>query len=136
MTQENKVGTKRVKRRAPINGARNVLTVQGKEPGFAYRIVNDEGDRISMMQERGYEIVTDSSIKIGDRRVATPSQQGSAVRMSVGKGIEGVLMRIPQEFYDEDQESKQQQVNELEAQMKREAKGSADYGKVEISISK
>ena len=38
--------------RTPISG-RNVLTVQGKEPGYVYRIVNDSGDRIAQFQAAG-----------------------------------------------------------------------------------
>ena len=62
------LATKRKPRRASINGTRNVLTVSGKEPGFEYRIVNDDGDRVSQFEEMGYEVVKDSGIKVGDRR--------------------------------------------------------------------
>ena len=130
MTVENTLAKKRTKRRTPINGARNILTVQGKEPGFEYRIVNDDGDRVSQLEERGYEVVTDSSVKVGDRRIANPTQQGSPVRVSVGQGVQGVLMRIPTEFYEEDQIAKAAHVNELEATMKKDAKAKADYGSI------
>lgn len=133
MTQDNLQTKKRRPRRTSINGTRNVLTVQGKEPGFVYRIVNDDGDRVGQMEDIGYEVVCDSSVKVGDRRVANATQQGSPVRVSVGRGVQGVLMRIPKEFYDEDQAAKQNNLNELDAQMKREIKTSADYGKVSIS---
>lgn len=132
MTLET-VAKKRTRKRVPISGARNILTVQGKEPGFEYRIVNDDGDRISTMEERGYEVVTDTSIKVGDRRIANPTQQGSPVRVSVGGGVQGVLMRIPKEWYEEDQAAKAAQVNELEATTKKEAQANSDYGKIKIS---
>ena len=45
-------------RRIPLSG-RNVLTVQGKDPNYAYRIVNDEEDRIARFQDAGYELVAD-----------------------------------------------------------------------------
>lgn len=119
-------------RRTPINGTRNILTVRGKEPGFEYRIVNDDGDRVSQFQERGYELVTDSSVQVGDRRIANPTQEGSAIEVSVGGGKKAFLMRIKKEWYDEDQAAKQEYVNETEAGIKREAKSIADYGKLEI----
>lgn len=132
-TPEKTLATKRTKRRTPIQGGRNVLTVQGKEPGFVYRVVNDDGDRVSQFEAQGYEIVTDSNIKVGDRRVANPTKSGSPNEVSVGGGKKAFVMRIPQEFYDEDQAAKQAYVDETEKGMKDEARKTADYGKLQIS---
>lgn len=118
----------RKKTRVPISGARNVLTVKGKEPGFHYRVVNDVGDRIEMFKEAGYEVVTHEA-KIGDRRLATPSKLGAAATTHVGGGMQGVLMRIPQEWYDEDQDAKENRLRETEAAM---SSSDADYGSVNI----
>ncbi len=126
---ENKTGRTK---RTPINGVRNVLTVSGKDPNYEYRIVNDTGDRISAMQERGYEIVSDTNIKVGDRRVANPTQEGSAVQASVGKGIKAYVMRIKKDWYTEDQAEKQNLVNESEQAMRKTAKQEGMYGKLEI----
>jgi hypothetical protein len=119
-------------KRTPVNGKRNVLTVQGKDPNYEYRIVNDTGDRVALMQERGYEIVSDSTVKVGDRRVANPTQEGSPVMASVGGGTKAYLMRIKKEWYQEDQEEKARAVAETEQSMKRDAKEGM-YGKLEIS---
>ena len=119
-------------RRTPINGIRNKLNVRGKEPGFEYRIVNDIDDRIELMKERGYEIVTDSSVSVGDKRIANPTQEGSPVKISVGQGIQAYVMRQREDWHKEDQETKRQQADELEAQMKREAKDAGFYGKLKI----
>lgn len=118
----------RKKTRTPISGARNVLTVKGKEPGFHYRIVNDVGDRIDMFKEAGYEVVTHEA-KIGDRRLAQPSKLGAAATTHVGNGVQGVLMRIPQEWYDEDQEAKENKLRETEDAM---SSSDADYGSLKI----
>lgn len=120
--------------RASINGVRNVLTVSGKEPGYHYRIVNDEGDRIAQMQERGYEIVTDQTVKVGERRVANPTQEGSPVMASVGGGKKAFVMRIPDEFYQEDKAAKAKYVDDMEGSMVRTAK-EGNYGKLELSSS-
>lgn len=117
--------------RTPI-GTRNVLTVQGKEPGYVYRIVNDSGDRVEQFKGLGYEIVTDNKVKVGDRRIANPTQEGSPVQVSVGGGLKGYLMRIPQEYYDDDQKAKQSHVNELESTLKQEARQNSDYGKLDL----
>lgn len=112
---------------------RSVLGIKGKEPGYVYRIVNDTGDRIASFQEQGYEIVTDSSITIGDRRVGRASADGSPVQVAVGNGIDGYLMRIKEEYYKEDQAYKEQKLAELEQSMKKEANEIADYGRLKIS---
>ena len=117
-------------KRTPLAN-RSVLGIKGKEPGYVYRIVNDTGDRISSFQEQGYEIVTDSTITIGDRRVGKASADGSPVQVSVGGGVDGFLMRIKDEFYKEDQDYKEQKLAELEGSMKRDS--GTDYGSLKLS---
>ena len=112
---------------------RSVLGIKGKEPGYVYRIVNDTGVRIASFQEQGYEIVTDSSITIGDRRVGKASADGSPVQVAVGNGIDGYLMRIKEEYYKEDQAYKEQKLSELEQSMRKEAKDISDYGNLKIT---
>ena len=118
-------------RRSDINGRRNVLTASNKEPGFVYRFVNDTGDRVSQFQEMGYEVVTDKTIRIGDRRVAVASAEGSPRTAKVGGGVSAVLMKIKDEWYNEDQAAKQAEVDEIEKSIK-QTPGEGSYGKVEI----
>lgn len=120
-------------KRTPINGTRNILTIRGQEPGYRYRIVNDDGDRIPMLQEQGYELVQDASITVGDRRIANPTKEGSPVQVSVGGGQKGFVMRIKDEWYQEDQKTKQKSVDDLDESMKANAKKIADYGSLKIS---
>jgi hypothetical protein len=120
-------------RRTPINGTRNRLNVRGKEDGYVYRIVNDIDDRIQNFQEMGYEIVSDSDVSVGDKRVATPTAEGSPVKVSVGQGIQAYVMRQKQEYFDEDQKAKQEKVNELEASIKRDAETLGLKGSIKLS---
>lgn len=117
-------------KRTPISG-RNVLTVKGKEPGYEYRIVNDTGDRIEMFKDAGWELVESKTVTVGDRRVDRTTSEGSYAQVSVGGGTKAFVMRIPKEYYDEDQKAKQAQVNALEESMKKQALSSSDYGKLE-----
>ena len=121
----------RVKRpqRTPLAN-RSILGVKGKEPGYVYRIVNDIGDRVATFQEQGYEIVSDSSVTIGDRRVGIATHDGSPVQVSVGQGVQGYLMRQKDEYYKEDQEYKEQKLQELEQSMKKQS--AQDYGDIKI----
>lgn len=117
--------------RTPISG-RNVLTVSGKEPGYTYRVVNDQGDRVAEFLDRGYELVEAADVRVGDKRVNATTPEGTKAQVSVGKGEKAFVMRIKQEWYDEDQKAKQAQVNELEAAIKQNGSGAADYGTVKI----
>ena len=130
MTTETKK-TQRVKR-TPINGQRSILNVKGKDPAYSYRIVNDVDDRINEFLERGYEIVTDEGIQVGDKRVAKPTQSGSAVELSVGQGTKAFLMRIKKEWYDEDQAEKNAKVDQIETQMKADPRKDGNYGSIKI----
>ncbi len=116
--------------RTPISG-RNVLTVNGKEPGYSYRVVNDNGDRIAQFLDAGYELVDASTITVGDKRVNAATAEGSKAQVSVGKGDKAYVMRIKQDWFDEDQKAKQARVNELEESIKQKS-GNADYGTVKI----
>ena len=122
-------------RRTSINGVRNVLSVTGTEPGFVYRFVNDTGDRVAQFQEAGYEIVTDEkgAVKVGDKRVGKASATGSAVEANVGQGTKAYLMRIPEEWYQEDQAAKQAAIDQREQAMLDEARRSGLTGNVKIS---
>lgn len=123
---------KRAARRTSINGTRNVLNISGKEPGWSYRVVNDVGDRIEQLKEIGYEIVEDSKVQVGDRRIANPTKEGSPVKVSVGGGVQGYVMRIRQEWKDEDQAKKDAHVDKIEQGLVRDAKEQSDYGKITV----
>ena len=134
MTKEaiSKAPERRV-RRTPV-GRRNVLTVTGKDPDYVYRIVNDTGDRVQTFLDAGYEVVSSKSVKVGDKRIGTPSNEGSVADVSVGGGQRAVVMRQRRDWYDEDQAAKQAHVNAIE-ESTREKALDGTYGKLEISRS-
>ena len=121
------------KKRIPVSGdERNVLTVRNKEPGFVYRFVNNVSDRIQKFMDAGYEPVSrESAGAIGDRRVDSSEGTSSIVEKSVGLGQKAILMRQPEEFYSEDQQTKQKRVDDLEVAMKHDAK-QGRYGKLDV----
>lgn len=119
--------------RTPV-GQRNILTVRGKDPNYEYRIVNDVEDRITQFQEAGYEIVSDESVQVGDKRVSAASSIGSAKQLSVGGGTKAYVMRIRKDWYEEDQATKLRQVAAQEDSIKAKALD-GNYGKLEISRS-
>lgn len=106
-------------RRTPI-GRRNRLSVENKDPNYVYRIVNDIDGRVQDMIDRDYEVVLDATV--GDKRVDTASPLGSAKQISVGKGIQAIVMRKRRDWHDEDQALKQKEIDDLEASMTEAAK--------------
>lgn len=106
------------KARKPIN-SKSLLRAE-QRPGFVRRYVNDVDARIQMFLDAGYEPVTGQD-NVNDYRAQDGSQLGSVVRKPVGGGITAVLMEIPEEFYREDQISKQADVDAYEHAIKRDA---------------
>ena len=103
--------------RVPVT-ERNILSVKGREPGWHYRIVNDQGDRIQQLMDAGYELVEAESVQVGDKRITSVAPEGSKAQVSVGGGVKAFVMRQKQEWYDEDQAAKQARVNKLEESIK------------------
>uniref|UniRef100_A0A6M3KP34 Uncharacterized protein n=1 Tax=viral metagenome TaxID=1070528 RepID=A0A6M3KP34_9ZZZZ len=87
------------------------------EPGYHYHLVNDVDNRIERFKKAGYELVTG---KVHDKgsNVEDPSQMGSVASHPVGKGVTGYYMRIPQEWYDQDQAEKQEENDRIMNQIK------------------
>lgn len=115
--------------RKPV-GIRNRLDTENKDPNFVYRYVNDVHDRVSMFEDGGYEIVDINKHKLGKPRLNVGSPQDNSI--SVGGGTNAVLMRIPKEFYAEDQKVKEARVDEVEKGVKNpQIDGS--YGNIKVA---
>ncbi len=99
------------KQRIPLH-KRNTIKSEGR-PGFVRRIVNNTPGRIQAFLDAGYTVVTDGT-EVGDHATGLSSGVGSASTRQVGGGVEGVLMEIPIELYNEDQAEKQSQVDRTE----------------------
>ena len=80
------------------------------DDGFHYRVFNDgwakEPGRIQRAQRAGYEIVEGwETLPVGTNDDGSP--------------IKGVLMRIPDEWYEEDQKAKQREVDKIDEAVKK-----------------
>lgn len=107
------------KKRTPVGGARDVLTLTGKDPNYEYRFVVDVPGRIQRFIDGGWEVVTDPH-DVGQAVVDRGTKVGSAVTKASGDGRTMVAMRILKEWYDEDQKAKQERLDALDATMKAE----------------
>jgi hypothetical protein len=117
-------------KRIPI-GTGNVLTAE-QRPGFVRRFVNDQDGRVERFKDAGYTPVLDQSADTSAQGAGKPSLLGNVVRKSVGGGRHAVLMEIPQEWYDEDQELKQREVDAKEGSMEPNTR-EGQFGSVTIN---
>lgn len=124
--QSRVAGTKSRPTRVPVSGNRDILTVMGKDNDYKYRWVkdiNESGQRIFKFRQAGYEFVdatTAAQYGIGSDSVYDASDLGSLIRKPAGDGTHLYLMRIPMEFFEEDQATKQQDIKKTENQIMRE----------------
>lgn len=119
-------------RRTPV-GYRNRFDVSGKDENFHYRIVSDKEGRIQEFLDAGYEVVDKTQTKLGASRLEGGSSIGSTSSIPLGAGDTGVLMRIPKEFYDEDQRAKELKIKEAEKALRAPAQSGAMYGDIKVS---
>ena len=125
-------------RRTPVDRPRDILTVLNKDPNYEYRWAADDPKRpgrIALLRERGYEVVVEE-MEIGQRTVDRESKVGSAITKAAGGGITLVLMRIPREWYEEDQKAKQAKVDAQEEAMKADVRQGRIPGSVQPAFGK
>jgi hypothetical protein len=119
--------------RIPVH-ERSVISFKGKDNGYEYRLVNDKEDRVSIFKDAGYEVVR-SDLGIGDDKAGEGTSLGSIVTKSVGRGIKGVLLRIPKDLYEEDQRKKLEKLKATDAALKNKTSNAGEGfygGKLEI----
>ena len=119
--------------RVPM-GRRQVLNVSGlkDQDSFHYHWFNDVDQRIQNAIEAGYVFVDKQGLQVGDATIESARGTESVLKKGVGGGKTAYLMRIPKEFYDEDQALKLKGVNEIEQEIRGGAKGDGRYGKVDF----
>jgi hypothetical protein len=120
--------------RVPINGYRNLLGVEGLEKGFHYCWVTEE--LVPRFERALYEFVTHECV-VGDRSVNKGTTVGSRISIPSGNNETSYLMRVPQEYYDQDMESHHKDIDDKERMLKRQLNSQEDgrYGKVEITVN-
>ncbi len=105
--QKSEIPQPRRKDRIPF-GVPKQSVVTPENDGFKYRVFNDnwsrDPDRIQRAADAGYEFVRDVNAR-GSNEDGTP--------------IEGVLMRIPKELYDQDQAAKKREIDKVDQEIHR-----------------
>jgi hypothetical protein len=129
---KNQTRADRPRKRVPVSGFRDILTVHGKDPDYEYRWVKDgseSGQRIWRYQQAAYQFVLADELEgVGQNFVYQTEDLGSLVRVPSGKGEYHYLMKISKEFYDEDQADKEKELRKLEENQARSDPGEGQYG--------
>lgn len=102
--------------RIPV-GSGNKLEFEGKDPAYMYRVVNDVPGRLDMFLQAGYEFDTTAE-RVADKGAAEGTNIDTRKMVNSGAGIKSYLMRIPKEYYNEDQANKIDAIKRSEDQMK------------------
>ena len=123
------------RKRVPVGGNRDILTVKGKDKNYVYRWVNDVDGRIQKFVAAGYDqVYMNDGMEVGAEDIKQGTNVGTVVNKSVGHGITAYLMRILKEYYKEDQESKAAAVNRSEEIIYENVdRLSGKYGEIKIN---
>lgn len=103
--------------------------------GYVRRWVNDSEGRIRLFEEGGWRPVTSNdgtAIETADRSRMAESSMGSVTTRHVGNNMKAVLMEIKQDFYNEDQAKKAEQIKAAERDILMN-RSEGQYGKIEVN---
>lgn len=115
--------------RVSLEKQRQIVThPDANDPAFYYRVVVDRKSspgRIQKFLKAGYVHVI-SGEGMGDDAVMKPKKLGAKVTLPTGNGETGYLMKIPIEYYREDQDAKEASIKGVEKSFTK--KGKSEYG--------
>lgn len=113
------------KRRNVFNGTQTKLSVREQIPGYHLHVFTDTAQRIKEALDNGYEFVKASEVGGVDNNVVSNNGDlGDKVRFLVNPRSEGseqfgYLMKIRQEWFDEDQRSLQEKNNQIDTSVRK-----------------
>lgn len=113
------------KRRNVFNGTEAKLSVREQIPGYHLRIFTDAGSRIQEATDSGYEFVTPTEVGgVSENVVSRNGDLGERIRYlvnprAVGTEQFGYLMKIRNEWFEEDQSELQAKNNRIDAAIRK-----------------
>lgn len=113
------------RKRGVFNGTQAKLKIDGTIPGYHLHIMNDDRNRLAEAQDNGYEFVSPKEIEGVSENVTSRNGDigDSRVRFLVGtqetgQPLYGYLMKIRQEWFDEDQADLQRRNDQIDASIR------------------
>lgn len=125
-------------KRVPLDQQRASKLDVHKEEGFVYRWVNEKPGRIDSFKLAGWETVSKEEAA-RYKQAGDASSTGSIAELVVNPTVDidtkkAILMRIPKEFYDEDQLEKQKKIDSKELSFDPSKANKADeYGNLNVN---
>ena len=127
-----RTGTER--KRNSFNGTEGKLTVEHKIEGYHLHILNDTPGRIQAALDGGYEFVRpEELLSVKENVTSRNTDVGDKVRFLVNPSAKegeqyGYLMKIKQEWFEEDQQALQEKNNQIDEAIRsgRNLKGSSE----------
>jgi len=113
------------KRRNVFNGTEAKLGVRSQIPGYHLHIFTDVGSRIQEALDSGYEFVTPIEIGgVSENVVSRNGDLGERIRYLVNPRAEGTeqfgyLMKVRQEWFEEDQAELQAKNNRIDSAIRK-----------------
>lgn len=114
----DRLGSGTERKRNVFNGTEGKLTIEHQIEGYHLHIFNDSPGRIANAMSGGYDFVSPDEVGGTKENVVSRNTDiGDKVRFLVGRTEDGkepqyaYLMKIRQEWYDEDQKAVQAKVN-------------------------
>lgn len=104
------------RQRVPMGVPRTKLTVPYLVEGYHLHWINDENDRLFSAVQGGYEHVSPTEVGLPEGAAKIKKLVG---RQENGESLYAYLMKIKQEYYDEDQKALQAQVDVFEDALRR-----------------
>lgn len=123
--------------RVPLGGFRDILTLKNTDPNYHYYWaldLSEDGSQIARCRQAGYVFVRpEEEITYGEASVFKTSDLGSVLRVPAGGGLNHYLMKIPMDFFEEDQARHAKRVDMTEQSLKDQgANTEGFYGGVSI----
>ncbi len=130
---DRNVNEARTRQRGVFNGTNKKLDVLTEIPGFHLHWINDTPGRLQRAVAGGYDFVKKDEVELteSNKVVERNSDIGDKIRAIVGttdrnEPLYAYLMKIRQEWYDEDQTDAMTKVKQTEADMVRQGGMNAD----------
>jgi len=125
--RQREIETNPRKERVPLGAARRKLTARNaafEDRGKVGRWVNDRDSRLQDALAAGYQhVITDEGVTVGDVGDGNTSTDSRISRVvgtdRSGRPLRAYLMEIDRELYEEDQTSKQAEIDEVDAVIQR-----------------
>jgi hypothetical protein len=121
--------------RVSLSGLRDKLTVHGKDPNYHYfwaLDANENGAELYNLQLAGYEFVASHTVKVGQAYVYQARDIGTIVRIPNGDGRFMYLMRLPMQFYLDDQKELELKNKEQEQSIYAQQDADGVYGSIKL----